>query len=360
VPTGGLPSLRIDNTNIFNYTAPHPNKAGYTIVVKQWTGTGGSSGTNKGQSIASCDSGFTAVTYGLGSVESYAYNAGTNLENLSALPGYYNTTDTSAINTVHPNGFFNIPMFIGAYFAYKPTAVTWKISALNSVISSPTPPLADITQNNPTPLDSTIIGSAKYYLYRLPGMYTFNNVGTFYLPIVLTSPDAFSGACSNEDNTQIPIVIKAKPTAGFTYTQNVICGIDSVRFTAPTQTPETLVVIKRKWYFTNNIGDTSNAQNPAFLFPTAGSYPVKLVILTQYGGIDSITISVNVQSGGNQVLHIQLVQLPFVWDKQSPLRQHQQLVEQQIGIGILETIPHKHWLTMQLKILPMPHLVLML
>ncbi|MEI2709633.1 MAG: PKD domain-containing protein [Chitinophagaceae bacterium] len=39
-------------------------------------------------------------------------------------------------------------------------------------------------------------------------------------------------------------------------------------------------------------------QNPAFLFPTAGSYPVKLVILTQYGGIDSITISVNVQSGG--------------------------------------------------------------
>jgi gliding motility-associated-like protein len=298
VPTGGLPSLRIDNTNVFSYTAPHPNKAGYTIVVKQWTGTGGPSGTNKGQSIASCDSGFTAVTYGLGSVESYAYNAGTNLENLSALPGYYNTTDTSAINTVHPNGFFNIPMFIGAYFAYKPTAVTWKISALNSVISSPTPPLADITQNNPSPIDSTIIGSAKYYLYRLPGMYTFNNVGTFYLPIVLTSPDAFSGACSNEDNTQIPIVIKAKPTAGFTYTQNVICGIDSVHFTAPTQTPETLVVIKRKWYFTNNIGDTSNAQNPAFLFPTAGSYPVKLVILTQYGGIDSITISVNVQSGG--------------------------------------------------------------
>ena len=169
VPTGGLPSLRIDNTNVFSYTAPHPNKAGYTIVVKQWTGTGGPGGTNKGQSIASCDSGFTAVTYGLGSVESYAYNAGTNLENLSALPGYYNTTDTSAINTVHPNGFFNIPMFIGAYFAYKPTAVTWKISALNSVISSPTPPLADITQNNPTPLDSTIIGSAKYYLYRLPG-----------------------------------------------------------------------------------------------------------------------------------------------------------------------------------------------
>jgi len=295
VPTGGLPSLRIDGSPTFDLVQNHPAKAGYSIVVKRWTITPATDGF---QSFVTCDSTFTGITYGLGSVESYAYNIGSNLENLSALPGYYNTTDTSSITTVHPNGFFNIPMNIGAYFAYKPTSVTWKISALNSVISSPTPPLADITQINPIPLDSTIIGSAKYYLYRLPGMYTFNNVGTFYLPITLVSPDPFSGACSNEDNTQIPIVIKAKPTAGFTYTQNVICGLDSVRFSSPTQTPETLIVIKRKWYFTNNLADTSNQQNPAFLFPTAGSYPVKLVILTQYGGVDSITINVNVQSGG--------------------------------------------------------------
>lgn len=298
VPTGGLPSLRIDGSNMFNYNAPHPNRPGYTIVVKQWTGTAGAGGTNRGQSIAVCDSGFTAVTYGLGSVESYAYNAGTNLENLSALPGYYNTTDTSAITTVHPNGFFNIPMNIGAYFAYKPTAIVWKLSALNAVISSPTPPLTDVVQNNPTPLDSTVIGSAKFYLYRLPGMYRFNNVGTFYLPITLTSPDPFSGGCSNEDNTQIPIVIKAKPTASFTSTQTVSCGIDSTKFTSPNQTPEGLIVLKRKWYFTNNPGDTSNVQNPVFKFPNTGQFPVKLVILTQFGGIDSITINVTVQSGG--------------------------------------------------------------
>ncbi|MBP9187758.1 MAG: PKD domain-containing protein, partial [Bacteroidia bacterium] len=302
LPTGGLSTLKIDGTSINSisatdkYVGPHPNKVGYSIVTKRWTTS--TPGGIKGQSVATCDSAFTGIVYGLGSVESYGYNAGTNLENLSALPGYYNTTDTSAITTVHPNGFFNIPMNIGAYFAYKPTNIVWKLSALNSVISSPTPPLADLTQSNPTVLDSVLIASAKYYLYRLPGMYTFKNVGTFYLPIVLTSPYALSGTCTSEDNTQIPIIIKAKPTAAFTYTQNVICGLDSVRFSSPTQTPETLTVIKRKWYFTNNIADTSNQQNPAFLFPTAGSYPVKLVILTQFGGVDSITINVNVQSGG--------------------------------------------------------------
>ncbi len=298
VPTAGLPSLRIDGSNTFNYTAPHPNRAGYSIVVRQWTGTGGPGGTNRGQSIATCDSGFTAVTYGLGSVESYAYNAGTNLENLSALPGYYNSTDTSSITTVHPWGFFGIPMNIGAYLAYKPTSITWKLSALNSVISSPTPPLSNITQNNPVPLDSTIIGSAKFYLYRLPGLYTFNSVGTFYLPLTLTSPDAFSGGCSNQDETQIPILIKVKPTASFTSTQTVGCGIDTTKFTSPAITVEGLNVIRWKWQFTANPADTSNLRNPAFRFPNAGSFPVKLLILTQYGGIDSITLNVNVQSGG--------------------------------------------------------------
>ncbi len=295
VPTGGLSSLRIDGSSSFDLIQAHPRKAGYSIVVKRWTITPATDGT---QSFITCDSTFTGITYGLGSFESYAYNAGSNLENLSALPGYYNSTDTSAITTVHPWGFFGIPMNIGAYFAYKPTSITWKLSALNAVISSPTPPLTDITQNNPIPLDSTIIGSAKFYLYRLPGLYTFKNVGTFYLPLTLTSPDAFSGGCSNQDETQIPILIKVKPTASFTSTQTVGCGIDSTKFTSPAVTVEGLNVIRRKWYFTNNPADTSNSQNPVFRFPNAGSFPVKLVILTQYGGIDSITINVTVQSGG--------------------------------------------------------------
>ncbi len=297
VPTVGLTSLRIDGSNLFDHTYAHPNKAGYTVVVKRWTGTGGANGTNKGQSTAFCDSGFTAITYGLGSVESYAYNAGTNLENLSALPGFHNSPDTSGVNVVHPYTFVNTPTQLGANIAYKPTTILWKLTALSAVATAIPPPLADVTQNNPVASDSTIIGSAKYYLYKLPGEYSFSTAGTYYLPMTLTSPNPYSGGCSNEDNTQIEILVKAKPTASFTYTQGVGCGLDSVKFTSPLTTPEGYTIIKRKWFFTNNAADTSNLQNPSFYFPTAGSYPVKLAIITQYGGVDTVTINVTVAAG---------------------------------------------------------------
>lgn len=88
VPTAGLSSLTIDGSTVFDYTISHPNKAGYTIVVKRWSGTGGASGTNKGQVLVRCDSSFTAITYGLGSVESYVYNAG----------GRFKVTNTDTLN----------------------------------------------------------------------------------------------------------------------------------------------------------------------------------------------------------------------------------------------------------------------
>jgi hypothetical protein len=76
VPTIALPSLLIDNSNSFYYVSNHPNKSNYSIVIKRWTGTSGVNGTNKGQIVVSCDSAFTGITYGLGSVESYLYNLG--------------------------------------------------------------------------------------------------------------------------------------------------------------------------------------------------------------------------------------------------------------------------------------------
>jgi IgGFc binding protein len=65
IPTAGVPSLRIDNSSVFNHTYPHPNKPGYTVVVKGWQAA-------QTQTNIVSDSSFTAITYGLGSAESYA------------------------------------------------------------------------------------------------------------------------------------------------------------------------------------------------------------------------------------------------------------------------------------------------
>jgi hypothetical protein len=69
IPNNGVPSLRIDGSATFDHSYAHPQLAGYTIVVKRW------SPSAQSQAIVTSDSAFTAITYGLGSVESYGYNA---------------------------------------------------------------------------------------------------------------------------------------------------------------------------------------------------------------------------------------------------------------------------------------------
>ncbi|MBK8141759.1 MAG: IgGFc-binding protein [Chitinophagaceae bacterium] len=92
----GLPSLRIDGSAVFDHTYTHPQAAGYSIVVKRWTGCTGA------RQMYS-DSAFTAITYGLGSVESYAYNAGTYLNNLNAISHLFKIHRTRVFrNTLIP------------------------------------------------------------------------------------------------------------------------------------------------------------------------------------------------------------------------------------------------------------------
>lgn len=286
IPTAGITSLKIDGSSSFTHTYVHPNRSGYTVVIKGWQAA-------KSQTIVQSDSAFTGITYGLGSAESYAYNVGTNLNNINGLPGFHNAPDTSATTVSHPFGYINTPMEIGAYIAYKPTAMVWKLSTLSSVVS----PSSDISINNPTPIDSLVIGAGKFYLYRLPGTYVFNSAGSHYLPILLTSPNPDNGDCNNQELVNIELLIKPKATANFTYFQNPMCGVDSVRFNGINPTAENYTVIKWKWVFTAAPADTANIQNPVFHFPTPGTYPVKLTITVLHGGVADTTINVIVTSG---------------------------------------------------------------
>ena len=283
VPTGGLPTLKIDGGSVFNHTYNHPNKPGYTVVVKGWAAA-------KAQCLVSCDSGFTAITYGMGGAESYGYNAGTNINNLSAFQGN-RTPDTSSISSVHPYIFVNTPTQIGALVAYKPVSIVWRLSGLGCSVVNP---CTDLTTTAP-PIDSTQIGSAWYYLYRLPGNYTFSQTGTFYLQLDLISTDPGLNDCSNIEKTSIEFVVKDAPTIDYSYTHTVGCTMDSARFTSPSVTPQGYSIIKYKWTFPN--GDTSNLQNPAYLF-AAGTYQVKLSVLTQFGGIAEVIKTLNILSGG--------------------------------------------------------------
>jgi hypothetical protein len=85
LPSSGISSLTINGSNLFDYTISHPNKAGYSIVVKRWVSF---LGNGIGQVLVKCDSSFTASTYGLATLESYVCNIG----------GRFKVTNTDTLN----------------------------------------------------------------------------------------------------------------------------------------------------------------------------------------------------------------------------------------------------------------------
>jgi hypothetical protein len=74
IPTAGLSSLLIDGIPAYDTAYAHPNKPGYSVVVKIW------SPSSDTQISISSDSAFTGLAYGKGTVESYGFNIGLNMK----------------------------------------------------------------------------------------------------------------------------------------------------------------------------------------------------------------------------------------------------------------------------------------
>lgn len=286
VPTPGLPSLRIDGSSSFSHTYAHPALPGYTVVVRRWSITPGNDPSNPpppGQCLVTCDSAFTAITYGLGSVESYGYNAGANINNLAAVPFIHNEPDQTSLS----NDFTcrNTPVEISMLVAYKPTKIVWRVSQLAAVIT----PNTDVTDLSPQVLDSVIHNGAKYYKYRLPGTYSFSQAGTYELPVENTH--ASLEGCNNMETVLLQIVVKATPKSDFSVVHNG-CIRDTVHFSTPTASGNGYTLGRWEWTFPD--GSTSALQNASKLFTTPGMQPVRLKVISAEGCVGDTTKEIQI------------------------------------------------------------------
>jgi len=290
IPNNGMNSLVIDGipwasipaAQKFSYAMT--NKPGYTVAVRGWPAT-------QTQIKIQSDSAFNAFTYGLGGAESYGFNAGCFLNNLSAVSSVRNTPDTNSTVKSHPHTYVNTPTQISALITYKPTKIIWKFSALTPAGFISPVPSPDPVVNNPVPYDSILVGAAWQYYYLCPGgPFTFSKEGTYYLPVRLTSPDPEVGDCNNEEEIGLEILVKQKPFANFT--RNVRgCGRDTVTFTGPVNSTNGYPVKRWNWLLSN--GQTSTSKDTAFLLDP-GTYTMKLTIIVEHGGIADTTISFTV------------------------------------------------------------------
>ncbi|HUP11944.1 MAG TPA: IgGFc-binding protein, partial [Niastella sp.] len=114
IPENGMSSLLIDGSPPSGSPYDHPGLPGYKILVQELANT-------PGQHTITSDSGFNAITYGLGKYESYGYNAGCYINNLTYLAELKN--DLSAT----PNTYTcpNTPFSINIKTLYPLTGIAW-------------------------------------------------------------------------------------------------------------------------------------------------------------------------------------------------------------------------------------------
>ncbi len=277
IPTNGIPSLTIDGVGSagFSYSYAHPNRPGYTVVVKRFNAA-------QAQCVVQSDSAFTAVTYGLGSVESYGYNAGTLINNLNVIGNLQNTPDTTT--ATHAFTCKGTPVKLSMLVAYQPTSMTWKLSQVPSIS-----PNADYTNTNPVPSATVVVNGVTYYRYELPGNYTFSDTGTIEIPVLNTHPSIDN--CNNTELVKFSISVKVKPVADFSLAHTG-CLLDSLQLTSPVTTSNNYAVNSWSWQFSDNTSATG--QSVSKLFNTSGAQTINLKVVTAQGCLGDTTRNVTI------------------------------------------------------------------
>ena len=279
LPTNGMNSLKVDGipwatipaADKFSYV--HPNLLGYSVAIKRWP-------AGAGQSSMECDSAFTGLVYGLGSVESYGYNVGTQVKTLNALGSVDNTLSTLGNSTEFTCA--GSPFTITALIPVVPTRLTWKFGSVPGLN-----PGRDTTIVGPIPLDSAIINGTKYYLFSVNQSFVFANPGVYGVPIVYAHPDIESCDKTKEDIIYIQVLASPKTNFAVNFSG---CEGDIAQISGENMTENGIIVNNWAWTFHNST--TATGQNTSFTYNTPGTYNIKLRTITPDGCIGDSTKSV--------------------------------------------------------------------
>ncbi|RYY53319.1 MAG: T9SS type B sorting domain-containing protein, partial [Chitinophagaceae bacterium] len=270
IPTTGLASLRVDGTvSTFTEVFAHPFLTGYSCVRHNLPAAAG-------QHRVTSDSAFTAITYGLGSVESYGYNAGTLVKNLNAVAAIANTLGSGATSDYTCVG---APFRFSVLISAKPTQLTWKFSAVPQLN-----PNVDSIQVNPRPVDSTLINNRWYYRYVVQANFTFSAVGTYNIPIIITDPLNIEG-CNNSVEITLPVRVIPAPTIDFAAA--AVCLGNQTVFTGTGTTANSVPISSYSWTFGDNTSGTG--QNTTHTYATAGTFNVNFSLVSSDGCFAAVT-----------------------------------------------------------------------
>lgn len=291
IPTEGLKTLTINGSNTFTATYPHPYNPAYTVVVRRWVAS------DEAVTVKS-DSAFTAISYGLGPFESYAFNL-IPLQSLVALIRLQEQGEQLLKEAICNSRSFK-PVLKTEYL---PTKIEWHLKNINGL----TPNDADVVINSPLPDSAVQENGRLYHIYGLPGYYAFTKPGIYAVTVTITTPAIDN--CSNTQTFTGYWQSKATPVADFSTAYKGCLPID-INFTAGA-TGDTSTLTGWHW----NFGDAqSTLANPVYSTTVTGAKAVYLQVKAANGCTADTTKTISVAEATKPVAAFQLpekVCLPY-------------------------------------------------
>jgi gliding motility-associated-like protein len=268
--TNAKSSLRIDgNVPVGSFVAI--GTSGYSYLQENVTTSTNSNPSHR----ITADSGFIALAYGLGAVESYGYNAGTNIIDLYQYVSLQNSQATVNFPATCVGTTFKFSITL----PYQAVKIKWDfnkpatMSPNDSVVINPPVGQTIITA------DSSFVRDGKtLYVYKLTGNYSFSAAGTYPIKVYVTNPTP--DGCSGEQEISYDVVVYPKPVTDWNVASTG-CLSDVSQFNDATNAGGRTVT---SWLWDFGDATTSNVKTPpAKTYSTSGTYNVKLSTVTDIG-----------------------------------------------------------------------------
>lgn len=263
IPTSAVSSFTLDGSPYTSFTPIANSNYSYAqiSVTSGPTSTGSGSATSGTHTIKASER-FNAIAYGFGSVESYGYAAGTNLQDLTEYVQFQNPQN----NNVQTSGCVGVDYKLQVTMPYQTTKITWMVDGVIKQVDG-----------NPTYSSMKTVGSQTLYTYDYTGLMNFP-VGNHIVIAKVFNPVA--DECGSDVDISYNFEITGLPTVDFTVAANTCLG-DSTAFKDNSVPPVGTSV--KSWLWDFGDGKTSALQNPTHTYAAAGDYTVALTITDANG-----------------------------------------------------------------------------
>ncbi|MES2850230.1 MAG: PKD domain-containing protein [Bacteroidota bacterium] len=232
---------------------------------------------------------FNATAYGVANGESYGFNAGTAVKNLSSYKISVNPEGTDSSSTV-VRTCVNTPITLKLAFPYPPSLVNrvvWQPGNPNIIPSADT--TGAVVAGVAVVDDTIVVGGRTFYVYKSPIPFTFLANGLYNFKV--TAFGTFASDCPGEDQ-QTMLVNVGQDILNLA--ANPSCGNPLVPFTADTIPMVGTNILSWEWNFGDNTTVSTGAISPQNHTYPAGptEFTVKLTTKNTVGCIstDSLTI----------------------------------------------------------------------